>query len=139
MTFFPIFMIAWKKLPMNGCSFIIEFAFLCWFSLYRTNYVDQPKCMQKKSWKWQSIFRLLLSVNFESFVNDLAYKLKNTQCFLELKTLRQSEIFTDSKYSWVIGVIWKGHVCVSFWNSQFHPLLSLKIFMGHFIMIFWIY
>ena len=42
------------------CSFIIGFAFLCWFSLCRTNYVDQPKCMQKKSWKWQSIFRLLL-------------------------------------------------------------------------------
>ena len=29
------------------CSFIIGFAFLCWFSLWRTNYVDQPKCMQK--------------------------------------------------------------------------------------------
>ena len=29
------------------CLFIIEFAFLCWFSLCRTNYVDQPKCMQK--------------------------------------------------------------------------------------------
>ena len=97
MTFFPIFMIAWKKLPLNGCSFIIEFAFLCWFSLYRTNYVDQPKCMQKKSWKWQSIFRLLLSVNFESFVNYLAYKLKNSG-IQEIPLLFSSSI-TGKKFS----------------------------------------
>ena len=85
------------------------------------------------------LWKILKCIRFQSHISSIYQYLQGHSVQICLKRRHQYELFTDSKYILIIVTISKGHIWVSFWKTEIHPLLSLKDVMEQYFMKFWIY